>query len=126
MMLQPPVISLMTADRVPATPSVPPVEPLNLAVPDRPAIVPPAAQFDIVTADTAPSRAERLFAHVEDTQAASHAQIDRQLRQIASGHMTTSDLLRLQYEFGERNVKLTLYKSIADGFVQGMQTMVKG
>ncbi len=25
--------------------------------------------------------------------------------------MTTSDLLRLQYEFGERNVKLTLYKS---------------
>ncbi len=125
MMLQPPVIS-MIADRVPAALPAPSIEPLNLGVPARAPLVPPAAQFDIVTADVAPSRAERLFEHVEGAQAASHAQIDRQLRQIASGHMTTSDLLRLQYEFGERNVKLTLYKSIADGFVQGMQTMVKG
>jgi hypothetical protein len=90
------------------------------------AALPAPAQPTLVGPSMDPGSAvTQLLEHVQGVQDADTARFDMRLQQLDSGHLATSDLLRLQADMGEFGVRVSMTVRLADEVGRAIQTLTQ-
>jgi hypothetical protein len=66
---------------------------------------------------------ERLLTRAQEAQDASTQQLSRHLDRLDAGRVSTSDMLRLQADFGDFAVRVQITVRVADQVGQAIQTL---